>query len=144
MPAMSLPNGRRLVARLGNVDENHRWKLYGLQPGVYFWSVQSIDGEFIGSSFATEASFTVGGACPVSLTGDVDYTAAITAGDIIYLVNYVFKGGPAPLPCAAAGDVNCDGKIVSADVIGLVNYVFKSGPSPCDVCLQIPALWICP
>ena len=58
----------------------------------------------------------------------------MTAADIIYMVNFVFKGGPAPNPVPAAGDVNCDSNTTAADVIYLVNLVFKSGPAPCDVC----------
>jgi hypothetical protein len=73
-------------------------------------------------------------ACPVSLTGDVNIDGFITAGDIIYMVNFVFKSGPPPNPIVAAGDVNCDGNDTAADVIYLVNMVFKSGPPPCDVC----------
>jgi hypothetical protein len=67
-------------------------------------------------------------------TGDLDYNGIIQSSDIICSVNFVFKGGPEPLPTKACGDVNCDGNTTSADVIGLVNYVFKSGVPPCDVC----------
>jgi hypothetical protein len=84
------------------------------------------------------------GECPVVMTGDVNLSFSITSADIIYLVNYVFKGGPAPIPCPAAGDVNCDGAINSADIIYLVNFVFKGGPPPCDVCvLVLSGVWIC-
>ena len=72
--------------------------------------------------------------CPVAQTGDVDTSGAITSADIIYLVNYVFKAGPAPLPVTEAGDANCSGEVTSADLIYLVNHVFKAGPLPCDVC----------
>jgi len=82
--------------------------------------------------------------CPVAITGDVNDDRVITSADIIYLVNHVFKGGPAPLPCPAAGDVNCDGVITSADIIYLVGYVFKGGAPPCEVCDLIPATWTCP
>jgi parallel beta-helix repeat protein len=61
--------------------------------------------------------------------GDVNNNGAITSADIIYLVNYVFKGGPAPNPLWTA-DVNNNGAITSADIIYLVNYVFKGGPAP--------------
>jgi hypothetical protein len=72
--------------------------------------------------------------CPIVLTGDVNNNGSITSADIIYLVGYVFKGGPAPLPCIAAADVNCNGSVTSADIIYLVGYVFKGGPAPCDAC----------
>jgi hypothetical protein len=81
--------------------------------------------------------------CIVSLTGDVNGDNLITSADIIWLVNHIFKGGPAPRPCPAAGDVNCDGVLTSADIIVLVNFVFKSGPRPCDVCSIIPLKWLC-
>jgi len=82
--------------------------------------------------------------CPILVTGDVDTSGVLTSSDLIKLVNYTFKGGPPPLPCAGAGDVNCSGEITSADVIVLVNHVFKSGPPPCDACTLYPVTWACP
>jgi hypothetical protein len=82
--------------------------------------------------------------CPIVTTGDVNVDGVLNASDIIYLVNYVFKGGPAPLPCAAAGDVNCDGQVSSADIIRDVLYIFKGFDPPCDVCALIPDVWTCP
>jgi len=50
--------------------------------------------------------------------------------DIIYLVNYVFKGGLAPSPLCR-GDANGSGGAPNlTDIIYLVNYVFKGGPAP--------------
>lgn len=84
-------------------------------------------------------------AITITMTGDVNNNGSITSADIIYLVNYVFKGGSAPIPCAAVGDVNCDGAITSSDIIFAVNFVFKSGPPMCDVCASAPAgAWSCP
>jgi len=98
----------------------------------------------MGIGFWYGAAGAGGGVCLVTTTGDVNTDAVITSADIIYLVGYVFKGGPAPGPCEAAGDVNCDGTVTSADIIYLVGYVFKGGPAPCDVCSLIPGTWSCP
>ncbi len=51
--------------------------------------------------------------------------------DLVFLVNYVFKGGDAP-PVIAAADANGeDGDIINvADLTYMVNYIFKSGPPP--------------
>jgi hypothetical protein len=65
-------------------------------------------------------------------------------GDVIGLVNYVFKGGIAPMPCAPAGDANCDLAVNSSDVIQMVNFIFKSGPSLCDPCTAYAYPWGCP
>jgi hypothetical protein len=66
------------------------------------------------------------------ITGDANADGVINSADVVYLINYLFKGGPAPVPLVA-GDVNCDGIINSADVVYLINYLFKGGPPPeCD------------
>ena len=78
---------------------------------------------------------TAGGCfCPITSTGDVNSDGSHTSADIIYMVNYVFKGGATPVPCAMAADVNCTGSVTSADVIYMVNYVFKGAAPPCDAC----------
>ena len=73
-----------------------------------------------------------------TIPGDVDQGGAITASDLIYLVNYVFKGGADPEPCQANGDVDCNGTVTSSDIVYIVNHVFKSGPAPCDICTDSP------
>ncbi|EQB63819.1 MAG: NHL repeat containing protein [candidate division Zixibacteria bacterium RBG-1] len=55
--------------------------------------------------------------------------------DIIYLVNYSFKGGPAPSP-TCRGDANASGGNGNlTDIIYLVNYVFKDGPAPPEIAM---------
>jgi len=58
--------------------------------------------------------------------GDVNGDTEISLVDVIYLANYILKGGPAPIPPDAA-DVNCDTYIDLADVIYLANYILKGG-----------------
>lgn len=108
---------------------------------------QSVAGSAGSSGFDVGIGFwygATGGACPIAMTGDVNNSGSITSADIIYCVNYVFKGGATPLPCTAAADVNCSGSVTSADIIYLVNFVFKGGNAPCDVCTLIPGSWSCP
>ena len=81
--------------------------------------------------------------CPFTVTGDVDENTNLTSADIIYLVNFVFKGGPGPIPCDAVGDVDCNGSVTSGDIIYMVNHVFKGGPAPCDACTLWPDTWPC-
>jgi hypothetical protein len=49
--------------------------------------------------------------------------------DVVYLLNYLFCGGPAPGP-NECGDVNCDAVINITDVVYLINYLFVGGPAP--------------
>jgi hypothetical protein len=64
------------------------------------------------------------------IKGDVNHDLAVDVGDVIYLVNYLYSGGPEPLPLES-GDVNCDGIVNVGDVVYLVNYLFRGGPPPC-------------
>jgi len=65
------------------------------------------------------------------LRGDANSDKKTTVSDVVFLINYLFKGGPAPNP-VYLGDVNCDGKVTVSDVVYLINYLFKGGPAPCS------------
>ena len=69
----------------------------------------------------TESSF---------IRGDVNHDGLVDLGDVMYLINYLYKYGLEPLPWEA-GDVNCDGIIDLTDVLYLINYLYKGGPPPC-------------
>jgi hypothetical protein len=64
------------------------------------------------------------------LCGDADAGGSINVADAVYLINYIFKGGPAPDPLDA-GDADCDGAVNVGDAVHLINYIFKGGPQPC-------------
>jgi hypothetical protein len=66
-----------------------------------------------------------------SLPGDANGDGQLNVSDVVYLINYLFIGGPAP-GCHLAGDVNCDGAINVTDVVYLINYLFIGGPAPCE------------
>ena len=61
--------------------------------------------------------------------GDANGDGEIDIGDIVYLINYLYKGGPAPDPLEA-GDVDFDGVIDLGDLLYLINYLYKGGPAP--------------
>lgn len=54
----------------------------------------------------------------------------VDLGDVVYLINYLFKSGPAPMPLEAA-EVNLDQVVDVGDVVYLVNYLYKGGTPPC-------------
>ena len=61
--------------------------------------------------------------------GDVNWDGKIDTADAIYIINYLFKNGPSPVPLQA-GDCNCDGIVDVGDVVYLINYLFRAGPAP--------------
>jgi hypothetical protein len=108
--------------------------------GTYYWRVEAVDVVDHHSGYQAHP-FRFGLFKPGDQNGD----ESITASDIIYLVNYTFKGGVTPVPCEAVGDANCDGAVTAGDIIYLVNHTFKGGPAPCDVGALIAAgTWSCP
>jgi photosystem II stability/assembly factor-like uncharacterized protein len=63
------------------------------------------------------------------MLGDANGDALMDLGDVVYLLNFLFKGGLAPDPLQA-GDANSDGTVEPGDAIYLLNYLFKGGPPP--------------
>jgi hypothetical protein len=63
-------------------------------------------------------------------TGDVNSNGKIDVSDMVYLINYCYKEGPAPNPLLK-GDVTADGLVNAKDIIHLINYLYKNGLPPC-------------
>lgn len=61
--------------------------------------------------------------------GDVNADGTINIGDVVYLINYLYRASPYPVP-APVGDTNCDGVVDIGDVVFLINYLFKGGDPP--------------
>jgi hypothetical protein len=81
------------------------------------------------TNFVAERTFEV---FVTMRSGDANGDCKVTVSDVVYIINYLFKGGPAPKPLKVA-DTNCDGKVTVSDVVYLINYLFKGGPpSPCS------------
>jgi len=70
--------------------------------------------------------------------GDCNGDGWIGPGDIVYLINYLFRDEPPPEP-TCIGDVNCDGVASAGDVVYLIGYLFRSGPPPCPECCFLKA-----
>jgi hypothetical protein len=62
-------------------------------------------------------------------TGDANSDGVIDPTDVVFMINYLFKGGDAPDPLRL-GDATADCVVDAADVIYLINYLFKDGPEP--------------
>ncbi len=120
------------------------WALPDYPGDCYDFNQQNIPDEFIPqtrtwngvSPVFTEVEYAIH-ISPWDYRGDINVPygdGKVDIGDVVYLINYLFKHGPAPVPLVE-GDVNCDGKVDIGDVVFLINYLFKNGnvPKCCDL-----------
>ena len=73
--------------------------------------------------------------------GDVDDDAVVTISDVVFQLDYLFRGGPRPA-CFAAADTNGDGSIDVSDPTYLLLYLFVGSlapPAPFPDCGGTPA-----
>ncbi len=63
------------------------------------------------------------------LCGDVDRDGLFNLLDIIYLIDYKFKNGPAPI-LPEAGDVDNSGVVDILDIVHMIDFKYKGGPAP--------------
>jgi hypothetical protein len=61
------------------------------------------------------------------LHGDASGDGSVNVGDVFFMINYLFAGGPPPV---GGADVNGDGVLNVADVFYLINSLFAGGPPP--------------
>ena len=63
------------------------------------------------------------------LCGDVDFDDKINILDVVFLINSIYKDGPAP-EIAESSDIDNSGIINILDVVYLINFIYKDGPDP--------------
>ena len=90
--------------------------------------ISGSDLEIVGNTFyfGSREGFFIATTSAVTC-GDINGDGPINTGDIVWLINYIFKGGPA---LVQNGDVDGSGGINIADVVYMVNYLFGDGPPP--------------
>ncbi|UCB51706.1 MAG: hypothetical protein JSV10_06880 [Candidatus Zixiibacteriota bacterium] len=71
-------------------------------------------------------------ACSYIVSGDANGDGEVGLSDVVYFINYLYKGGPAPQcdPVTDCGDPNVDGVVDVADCLYVINYLYKGGPPP--------------
>jgi hypothetical protein len=60
---------------------------------------------------------------------DLNGDGEISLGDVVHLLNCLFKSGDPPDP-PGAGDANCNAMKNIGDAIYILNYLFKDGNPP--------------
>jgi hypothetical protein len=65
--------------------------------------------------------------------GDANRSGGVELGDVVYMINYLYKNGPPPNPLAA-GDPNNDCRVELGDLVYLISYLYRGGPAPMQGC----------
>lgn len=83
------------------------------------------------SNSAANTPFTVPAVLWVYTLGDANGDAIINISDVVYIIEYIFAGGPAPIPLPFVGDVDCSHRTNISDAVHLIDWIFNGGPPPC-------------
>ncbi len=109
----------------------HTWT----SDGSYDVSVRTRDIWGETSGWSASLSVQIGGSC-CNLRGDINHGGyGPDISDLVYLVGYMFGGGPPP-PCEESGvflEADVDGSGAGPDIsdlVYLVSYMFAGGPLP--------------
>jgi hypothetical protein len=63
--------------------------------------------------------------------GDADQNGSLSIGDAVFIINYIFGGGPIPGgECISEVDADASGGVSIGDAVYLINYIFGGGPAP--------------
>lgn len=108
------------ILRASDCETNTWWESPVALNGDIAIIGVSMDHTFTGSAyiFRIPNNFAI---------GDVNYDGVIDLGDVVYLISYLYKGGPPPIPMICVGDCNHDGNVDVSDVVYLINYLYKGG-----------------
>ena len=98
---------------------------------TFFFTVTLDDASNPIKSDTASLSITIKDA-PV-ICGDANRSGDVDISDAVFLISYIFAGGPAPNPLIA-GDTNCDLAVDISDAVFLISYIFAGGPAPCTGC----------
>lgn len=110
------PPGNRSIDMIASFGEDARGELY---------IIDYSDGEIyriVRDDGGTDCDVTIG-------CGDVNESGTVDLLDILFLIDYKFKDGPAPNN-PDLGDVNSDGGINLLDILAMIDFKFKNGDPP--------------
>lgn len=87
-----------------------------------------VDGETVATQVVGAELSWIGAEPHRFVRGEINDDESVDISDPIYLLDYLFQGGP-PLACRKAGDTNDDGSLDISDPTYLLNFLFLGGPT---------------
>jgi hypothetical protein len=96
--------------------------------GYYYYKVRARDAQGQWSQFSP-LDEVFAGTGSAFICGDASGNSFVNIQDVTFTINFLYKGGPAPVPMISA-DVNNSGNVNISDVSYLVNFLYKGGSAP--------------
>lgn len=96
--------------------------------------------ECIGTSLDLAFVITGHEGIPPVKCGDVNNDGSVNLLDVVYLISYLYRGGPQPKPLLCVGDVTNDNLVNLGDLVYLIAYLFRGGSVPNPNCCNPP--WV--
>ncbi len=116
------------VFSMDSIVNNQFTLLDSLQFGThYWWKVTAFDNDGFTTQSTNIPDFWTW------MLGDVNHDHDVNVADLVYMVNYVFKGGTAIYP-EFVGDIDHSCSLNVTDLVYMVNYIFKGGHDPLIGC----------
>lgn len=75
----------------------------------------------------------IGDACEF-ICGDCNDDGLTNISDAVFLIAYIFAGGPVPPGWLDSADLDCNEQINISDAVYLITFIFGGGPAPCSEC----------
>jgi len=122
----SLPSGLTLELTTGVISGA------AFNAGDFAFTVRATHQQY---GYVDSMAYTLHVASIPDRPGDADIDGEISVADAVFIINYIFKGGPEPGMLNWA-DVNADCVINVGDPFHLINFIFKGGPGPQLGCVE--------
>lgn len=105
---------------------------HGVSPVLFRWTKLDGISEQIQLTDSLHGLVIV---CPTDASfGDADNNGIVNISDVVYLIAFIFGGGPRPFPITLVGDADCNGFVNISDAVYIIAYIFGGGPPPCNPC----------
>lgn len=111
------------------------WFYWWPEPGLYLFSFYAESTPMYYIYFTRQNTMSLNILPSLNIVcGDANGNETLNILDIVYIISYIYKNGPAPIPYECAGDANGNSDVNILDITYLIAFLYKSGPPPVDDC----------
>jgi len=116
----------------GEETEDYPWNIrmmpngYGMAFGYYEDTASIVSDSASNSPYPLYLDISI-----FRFYGDCDWNGVLNILDIAYMIQYLYKDGPTPMPQGIIGDCDCGYSVNIVDITLLINYIYYGGQPLC-------------